>query len=106
MEIHVLSNLDGHQHGLNEYMGRELFVFCLVSRVSSDIIFNLVNQHYSKAVGNYIVYNKEYVYVSILFTNDQTKWTRAQITLPYWIIIKTTSPMSVDRRIKEGLTQR
>ena len=40
-----------------------------------DIIFNLVNQHYSKGVGNYIVYNKEYVYARILFTNDQTQWT-------------------------------
>ena len=38
-----------------------------------DIIFNLVNQHYSKGVCNYIVYNKEYVYARILFTNDQTK---------------------------------
>ena len=40
-----------------------------------DIIFNLVNQHYSKGVGDYIVYNKEHVYARILFTNDQTKWT-------------------------------
>ena len=31
----------------------------------SDILF--------KGVGNYIVYNKEYVYARILFTNDQTK---------------------------------
>jgi len=50
-------------------MGRELFMFCS----ESDILFNLVNQHYSKGVGNYIVYNKEYVYARILFTNDQTK---------------------------------
>ena len=34
--------------------------------------FNLGNQHYSKDVDNYIVYNKEYVYAWILFTNDQT----------------------------------
>ena len=39
----------------------------------SDILFNLVNQHYSKGVDSYIVYNKEYVYARILFTNDQTK---------------------------------
>ena len=38
----------------------------------SDILFNLVNQHYSKGVGNYIVYNKECVNARILFTNDQT----------------------------------
>ena len=70
----MLSNLDGHQHGLNEYMGRELFMFCLVSKaLESDILFNLVNQHYSKGVGNYIVYNKKYIYARILFTNDQTK---------------------------------
>ena len=25
MEMHVLSNPDGHKHALNEYMGRELF---------------------------------------------------------------------------------
>ena len=43
----------------------------------SNILFNLVNQHYSKVVGNliYIVYNKECVYARILFTNDQMKWT-------------------------------
>ena len=41
VEIYVLSNLDGHQHALNEYMGRELFMFCLVSK--SYILFNLVN---------------------------------------------------------------
>jgi len=40
VEIHVLSNLDEHQHALNEYMGRE---------------------HYSNGVGNFIVSNKEYV---------------------------------------------
>ena len=34
-----------------------------------------VNQHYSKGVGNSIVYTKEHVYARILFTNDQTKWT-------------------------------
>ena len=41
----------------------------------SNILFNLVNQHYSKVVGNliYIVYNKECVYARILFTNDKTK---------------------------------
>jgi len=69
----VLSNLDGHQHALNEYMGRALFKLCLVSKALSQIIFNLVNQHYSKGVGDYIVYNKEYVYARILFTNNQTK---------------------------------
>ena len=37
--------------------------------------FNLGNQHYSKDVDNYIVYNKEYVYAWILLTNDQTNWT-------------------------------
>ena len=74
--MHVSSNLDGHQHALNEYMGRELFMFCLVSKALSQIsFFNLVNQHYLKVVGNYIVYNKEYVYARILFTNDQTKRT-------------------------------
>ena len=60
----------------HEYMGRELFMFCLSFWGSeSDILFNLVNQHYSKGIGNHIVYNKEYVYARILFTNDQTKWT-------------------------------
>jgi len=39
----------------------------------SDILFNLVDPHDSKGVGNYFVYNKEYVYARILFTNDQTK---------------------------------
>jgi len=39
----------------------------------SDILFNLVNQHYSKGVGKYSVCNKEYVYARILLTNDQTK---------------------------------
>ena len=37
----------------------------------SDIVFNLVNQHYSKGVGNYIVYNKEYVYARILNEMNQ-----------------------------------
>ena len=69
VEIHALSNLDGYQHALNEYIGGELFMFCS----ESNILFNLVNQHYSKGVGNYIVYNKEYVYAPILFTNDKTK---------------------------------
>ena len=31
VEIHVLSNLDGHQHTVNEYTGWELFMLCLVS---------------------------------------------------------------------------
>ena len=43
------------------------------------VLFNLVNQHYSKGVGNYIVYNKEYVYACILFTNDQTKWNSTSL---------------------------
>ena len=60
--MHVLSNLDGHQHALNEYMGRELFMFFPVFKALSQISF-----YY------YIDYNKEYVYARILFTNDQTK---------------------------------
>ena len=40
-----------------------------------------VNQHYSKGVGNYIVYNKEHVYARILFTNDQTKWTSTSFSV-------------------------
>ena len=62
--MHVLSNLDRHQHALNEHMGRELFMFVPVFKALSQIFFY-----------NYIVYNKEYVYARILFTNDQTKWT-------------------------------
>ena len=69
----MLSNLDGHQHALNEYKARAVFKLCIVSKALSQILFNLVTQHYSKGVCNYIVFNKEYVYARILFTNDQTK---------------------------------
>ena len=41
VEIHVLSNLDGHQHTLNEYMGRELFIFYLVSKALNQISFSI-----------------------------------------------------------------
>ena len=41
VEIHVLSNLDGLQHALNEYMGRELFMFCLVAKALSQISFSI-----------------------------------------------------------------
>ena len=37
----MLSNLDGHQHALNEYMGRELFMFCLVSKALNQISFSI-----------------------------------------------------------------
>ena len=37
----MLSNLDGHQLALNEYMGRELFMFCLVSKALSQISFSI-----------------------------------------------------------------
>ena len=40
VEIHVLSNLDGHKHALNEYIGRELLMFCLVSKALSQISFS------------------------------------------------------------------
>jgi len=45
VESHVLSNLDGHQHALNEYMGRELFMLCLVSKALSQIslLIKLIN---------------------------------------------------------------
>ena len=37
----MLSNLVGHQHALNEYMGRELFMFYLVSKALSQIYFSI-----------------------------------------------------------------
>ena len=41
VEINVLSNIDGHQHALNEDMGREIFMFCLVSKALSQISFSI-----------------------------------------------------------------
>ena len=41
VEIHVVLNLDGHQHALNEYMDRELFMFCLVSKTLGQISFSI-----------------------------------------------------------------
>ena len=41
VESHVLSNLDGHQHALNEYMCRRLFMFCVVSKALSQISFSI-----------------------------------------------------------------
>ena len=37
----VSSNLDGHQHALNKYMGRKLFMFCLVAQALSQISFSI-----------------------------------------------------------------
>ena len=58
MEIQVLSNLDGHKHALNEYMGLELFMFCLVSKALSQISFSIKVIHTIRtALGKYSVYN-------------------------------------------------
>ena len=65
----MLSNLDRHQNALNEYMDRQLFMFCLVSKALSQIScsFYLITT-IEKGVGNYIVYNKDYVYKLCLQT--------------------------------------
>ena len=74
VKIHVLSNLDVHQHALNEYMGRELFMFCLVSKALSQISFSIWLINTIRRAQD-IVYNKDCVYARILFTNYQTKLT-------------------------------
>ena len=54
----MLSNLDGHEHSLNEYMGLELFMFCLVSKALSQISFSIKVIHTIRtALGKYSVYN-------------------------------------------------
>jgi len=39
MSFDIENNLDGHQHALKEFMGREWFMFCLVTKALGQISF-------------------------------------------------------------------